>query len=309
MDAETLYQLPPEEFIAARDRSAKSLKGQGDAAGAKAIAGLRKPSVSAWLVNRLAAEQGDLLDSLLALGPALAKAQASGRAEDLRALGAQRRQLVEAVTDTAASAAGRPVTAAVREEVAGTLEAALADPASAEAVRSRRLIRPLSYAGFGAVDLAGAVAAHAGQQTRSHPGGKTPTPDRRQAAAPEAKPLEAERLEAKPLEAERLEVERLEAVRAAEVAAHRTAGGLDDAVRASQTRTRRLAAASSALRAAETAAGRARTVLDAAEQERTAARAALERAQEEHDEALQAVQRAQDEAEAARSTLDRLRRG
>lgn len=299
MDAETLYQLPPEEFIAARDRSAKSLKGQGDAAGAKAIAGLRKPSVSAWLVNRLAAEQGDLLDSLLALGPALAKAQARGRAEDLRALGAQRRQLVEAVTDTAASAAGRPVTAAVREEVAGTLEAALADPASAEAVRSRRLIRPLSYAGFGAVDLAGAVAAHAGQQTRSHPGGKTPTPDRRQAAAPEAKPLEAERLEA----------ERLEAVRAAEVAAHRTAGGLDDAVRASQTRTRRLAAASSALRAAETAAGRARTVLDAAAQERTAARAALERAQEEHDEALQAVQRAQDEAEAARSTLDRLRRG
>ena len=306
MDADALYQLPPEEFIAARERAAKSLKGQGDSAGAKALAGLRKPSFSAWLVNRLAAEQGDLLDSLLALGPALAEAQARGRAEDLRTLGAQRRQLVEAVTDTAASAAGRPVTAAVREEVAGTLEAALADPPSAEAVRSRRLVRALSYAGFGTVDLAGAVAARtgAGQEARSRPGGRTATPRRGQAAGPEV-----QRLEADQLEAERLEAERLEAVRTAEVAAHGAAGHLDDAVRASQKRTRRLAAASSALSAADTALRKARKALEQAEQERAAARAARERAQEEHDEALQAVQRAQDEAEAARSTLDRLRRG
>ena len=289
MDADELYQLPPEEFLAARERAAKSAKGQGDAAGAKALAALRKPSMSAWLVNRLAAEQGELLDQLLALGPALAEAQVRGRAADLRALGAQRRQLVEAVTETAASAAGRAITAGVREEVAATLEAALADTASAEAVRSRRLVRALSYAGFGTVDLAGAVAEPPGTAPgrSSRPEGERPPS----------------------LEVGRLEAERLEAIRVAEADAHRAAGRLDDAVRDSQKQVRRLTAATSELRTAEAAAGKARAALEAAEQERAGAQAARERTQEKNDEALRAVQRAQDEAEAARSALDRLRRG
>ena len=86
-------------------------------------------------------------------------AQSGGDADALRTLGAQRRELVEAVVGAAVGLAGRTVTAAVREEVAATLEAALSDPASADAVRSGRLVRPLSYAGFGGVDLSGAVAA------------------------------------------------------------------------------------------------------------------------------------------------------
>ncbi|MCW2616207.1 MAG: transposase, partial [Frankiales bacterium] len=125
MDAADLYALDPEEFTAARDVAAKAAKSDGDAAAAKALKALRKPSVSAWVVNRLAVEQRDLLDQLLALGPALAQAQSGGRADELRALGRQRRELVEAVTSSAVGAVGRPVSTAVREEVASTLEAAL----------------------------------------------------------------------------------------------------------------------------------------------------------------------------------------
>ena len=158
VDAEDLYRLPPEQFTAARDAEAKRRKGEGDKEGAAELAALRRPSVAAWLLNRLADTSPDLLTGLLDLGPGLAQAQSTGDAAALRSLGAQRRQLVEAVTGAAVAAGGRAVTAAVREEVAGTLEAALSDPRSAQAVRSGRLVRALSYAGFGEVDLSGAVA-------------------------------------------------------------------------------------------------------------------------------------------------------
>ena len=134
------------------------VKASGDKAAKAALKALRRPTVSAWLVDLLAVQEPDLLGSLLALGPELARAQAAGQGDELRRLGAQRRELVEAVVDRAVQLGDRTVTAAVREEVAGTLEAALADPASADAVRSGRLVRPLSYAGFGGVDLDGAVA-------------------------------------------------------------------------------------------------------------------------------------------------------
>src|SRR3954470_373207 len=151
--ADELYALPPEDFTAARAAAAKA-----DKAAAKDINALRKHTVRAWLVNTLARHEPDLLNELLALGPALAKAQSSGKGDPLRELGDQRRQLVSAVTDKAFEAADREPTAALRSEVESTLEAALADPATADAVRTGRLTRALSYAGFGGVDLEGAVA-------------------------------------------------------------------------------------------------------------------------------------------------------
>ncbi len=75
----------------------------------------------------------------------------------------------------------------MRDEVAATLEAGLSDPASADAVRSGRLVRALSYAGFGGVDLDGAVAAPGRSATkeREEPdAGRAPPrprPSRRQA--------------------------------------------------------------------------------------------------------------------------------
>jgi hypothetical protein len=56
-----------------------------------------------------------------------------------------------------ASAAGKTAGATVLEQLRQTLEAALADPAAENAVRSGRLVLALSYSGFGEVDLTDAV--------------------------------------------------------------------------------------------------------------------------------------------------------
>ena len=144
-----LYALPPEQFTAARDAAAKQ---------DKALKELRRPTVSAWVVNTLVRRDRALLDDLLALGAELSRAQAAGQGDLLRELGEQRRRQVPAVVDRAAALVDRPLSPAVRAEVVGTLEAALADPASAEAVTSGRLVRALEFAGFGGVDLEGAVA-------------------------------------------------------------------------------------------------------------------------------------------------------
>jgi hypothetical protein len=204
--ADALYAGPPEAFTAARTAAAKEHPDL-----ARELRALRRPTVAAWLVNALARAEPDLLDELLALGPALGAAQRAGEADDLRTLGAQRRALLRAVTDRAFAIAGRAPTATSRAEVEGTLDAALADPATADAVRSGRLTRALTYAGFGGVDLDGAVAVGAPSRKA------TPKPD---TAAAEAAALEA-------------------------------AGALDDAVRALQRAEGEQQAADQALQAAD----------------------------------------------------------
>lgn len=287
MDADELYALAPEDFTAARDAAAAKAKAERDSASAKALTALRRPSVAAWLVNRLAARQTELLDQLIVLGPALAEAQSAGRGEELRSLGRQRRELVKSVTDAAIVDAGRSVSSGVRGEVAGTFEAALADPASAQAVRSARLVRALSYAGFGGVDLSGAVA----------PSGKLADVAADPPAAATARPSRAERDAAR--KAER---------RAAERAAHDAAGRLDDAVRTAELAECRRSAAAEDLDSAEREAVRARADLTAAQRERDTATAGRDRAQSEAGAAREAVRTAQESADATRRVLDRLRR-
>jgi len=48
-----LYGLAPEEFTAARNQLAKTLKDQGDAGASAAVKALRKPTLAAWLANQL----------------------------------------------------------------------------------------------------------------------------------------------------------------------------------------------------------------------------------------------------------------
>ena len=289
MDADELYRLAPEDFTAARDAAAKERRRAGDRTGAAALSALRRPSVAAWLVNRMAQDSPDLLASLLDLGPALAEAQGGGDATALRALGAQRRELVDAVTRTAVAASGRTVTAAVREEVAGTLDAALADPRSAAAVRSGRLVRALSYAGLGTVDLSGAVAAGAPPAPAPHAaepgGGKRPDADGRRA-----------------------EQSHRESVAAADSAAQRAAGRLDDAVRACERAAqRRLRAEQSEQRCAAQV-ERAAEELERLRGEHGAARDDARQAEQAFEQARRALLEAQKAAESTRRTLDELRR-
>jgi hypothetical protein len=283
--ADELYALPPEDFTAARSAAAKA-----DKAAANEVNALRKPTVGAWLVNTLARHEPDLLDQLLAFGPALAKAQSSGKGDALRELGDQRRQLVSAVTDKAFEAADRVPTAALRSEVESTLEAALADPATADAVRTGRLTRALSYAGFGGVDLEGAVAVDPARAT----GHKT-APD----SPPKAAAKTTEKL-AKP--------DRTKDIAAAEVRAQDTAGELDDAVRACQQAQQDQDTAEAAEQQAVADVHTAEEALRAAREARTSAEQAARKARHRTEQAAEKVKGAQTKAEKSRAALDRLRR-
>ncbi|GAB3146110.1 hypothetical protein [Microbispora hainanensis] len=149
--ADRLYGMVPEEFTAARDALAKEAKAAGDAALAKRIRALRKPTVVAWAVNRTARERSQELGRLLDLGRRLRDAWRTQDADALAEVGRERAslvaRLVRAVREEA-EAAGHPLAPAADLEIEQTLDAAVVDEEAAEQVRRGRLTRPLSYSGF-----------------------------------------------------------------------------------------------------------------------------------------------------------------
>ncbi|GAA2367729.1 hypothetical protein [Dactylosporangium salmoneum] len=144
-----LYAAPPEDFIRLRGEEVAKARQARDTGLAAALGKLRKPTVAAWLVNRLAHERPDLVASLLELAEQLRSAQRELRGADLRELSVRRRSTVSALAREAVRLAGPgrgnlPVT-----EVEATFAAALADAEVAAAVRQGRLTKALEYTGFG----------------------------------------------------------------------------------------------------------------------------------------------------------------
>src|SRR5262245_33572726 len=93
--------MHPDGFAAARDEQIKKARagGQRDLAGA--LGELRKPTLSAWMVNVLWRSQRQAMEQLFELAEGLAAAQASASGEALRALIGHRRQLEGALLRTA----------------------------------------------------------------------------------------------------------------------------------------------------------------------------------------------------------------
>ncbi|MEU7887585.1 hypothetical protein AB0B54_18955 [Microbispora bryophytorum] len=149
--ADRLYGMVPDEFTSARDALAKEAKAAGDAALAKRIKALRKPTVVAWAVNRTARERSEELGRLLDLGRRLRDAWRAQDADALAEAGRERTpliaRLVRSVRETAEEA-GRPLAPAADLEIEQTLDAAVVDEDAAEQVRLGRLTRPLGYSGF-----------------------------------------------------------------------------------------------------------------------------------------------------------------
>ena len=151
-----LYEEPPENFVAGRAQAIAGARRAGDKEAAKRLAALRKPTVAAWLVNLLALRRPDLIEDLVELATALRQAQRSLKGDELRELSTQRRQVVSALVraaqqlavedDPALRGAKLPMA-----EVEATLTAALAEPQIAEQVRTGRLVKAATYAGFGEV--------------------------------------------------------------------------------------------------------------------------------------------------------------
>jgi len=186
--AAELYALPPDQFTAARNARA----GASERSLAARIKKLPKPTVAAWAVDLLARD-GQLADAL-DLAAALREAQEDLDAAELARLGKQRRQLVSALAAQAVSLAkdaGVTISAAAREDVEKTINAAVMDADAAAAVMTGRLVKPLEAGGFEPGGLADAVGG-------SVPGAIAPPPrddlaERRARKAAEKAAREAER--------------------------------------------------------------------------------------------------------------------
>lgn len=162
-----LYEADPDAFTARRQELADSARAAGQPDVAKQIAGLRKPTRSAWVVNRLVRTDPEVRSRLDALAADLRTAADGGR---IRELSTARSRLVDELTRTALASLPAPP-AAMREEVTATFDAAIADPEVAARLGS--LPRPEKYAGFGPV---GSLASFAAPPPASAPAKKATDP-------------------------------------------------------------------------------------------------------------------------------------
>ncbi|HEY5989439.1 MAG TPA: hypothetical protein VIV12_24120 [Streptosporangiaceae bacterium] len=318
--ADELYALAPAEFRAARDERAGQERAAGHRELADAIGKLRRPTVSAWLVNRLAREAADQVDRLLELGESLREAQQELAGDRLRELSAQRRQAITPLIQAAkriASGAGQSVSAQVEREVLATFEAALADPDAAEAVRSGWLTSALSYVGLGGGDLAEVVAITAAPgraRSRAEPE-QTKTPAGLSEAAgpaPTARETSEARREQRggPAEAKRRQRGAAETRQQREEAAQ--AWRQERQAAAAQRAAREAEAAESDLREAAAMAQEAKAALEDAERGVAGARERQDRVRRRIEELEQQLAASEAErAEAARSSREaqRLREG
>ncbi|MGY2004018.1 hypothetical protein [Blastococcus sp. SYSU DS1024] len=210
--ADELYETAPEEFVALRKERQEEARAAGEKALAKEIGALPKPSTAAWVCNLLVRAHRGEIEGLVELGDLLRGAQENLAGDELRALNAQRGQLLNALTRQAAALArerGHPVSASVSGQVEETLRAAMADPEAGAALLTGRLTGAMSYSGLGT------VAPRPALRLVSPPGSPA-GPARRATAGTARKATAGEGRPAGPTAAERREREREERRRAEE---------------------------------------------------------------------------------------------
>ncbi len=150
-ELERLYGGELDEFVAARTAAAKELRSRGLREEADAVAALRKPSVAAAIVNRLARANAGLVDELLAAGARLREVQLGAAApHELRAAVTAETRALDALIRAAGEIAARPGAGgqAALERVRETLHAAALDPDLAVEVRRGVLVRERQAASF-----------------------------------------------------------------------------------------------------------------------------------------------------------------
>jgi hypothetical protein len=243
---ERLYGADLDEFVKERTAAAKDLRGRGERGEAAAVAKLPKPSVAAWIVNRLARDKPGPVAELLEAGERLREVQlGAGSASDLRAAADAQESAIRALMKAGERVAGAHGSAspATLDRVRETLHAAALDADLAERVRRGVLVREERAVGF-PMGLA--------------------IPEERRRSAPKPAPKA-------PKQRDEVGAKRRERATAA---AEKAAEGLDDAERALAAAQEELAAAERRTRDARRAADRAEKVRDraAADAERALAR-------------------------------------
>ncbi len=168
IEIDRLYGLPLGDFTGERDALARGLRAAGSRDEATVVAGLRKPALAAWVVNRLAREHRDEMTALVEAAAGI-RAGAPDADERFRSTGDD---LVRAGREVLA-AGGRRATDAVVRDVATTLRAGAA--ACPELLLAGRLTEPIEATGFEA--MAGAAPRRSAPAAGRTKKGKTERPD------------------------------------------------------------------------------------------------------------------------------------
>jgi hypothetical protein len=169
-----LYVTAPAQFVERRAELVQAAKEAGDPSASKAIGELRRPTQSAWTVNQLVRADEGVMSELTDLARRMRSAERALDGAAMRDLSKERRQLVDTLAAQAFEVTGQAdPSPGLRDEVAGTLEAAVADPDVAAQLETGALLRAAHWSGFGASGPAlTAVPASSAQTSRSTLSGK-----------------------------------------------------------------------------------------------------------------------------------------
>jgi hypothetical protein len=149
-ELDELYWVEPDRFTALRTKLSSAAKQRSDTTAAKQISHTRRPTTAAWVVNRLALRHPEAKERLADLGDRLRAAHAAMDGDLIRELSAEQRKFVDGLARRAFDAAGLTnPSAAVRDDVTATLQAAVADPDVT--AKLGRLAKAETWSGFGAV--------------------------------------------------------------------------------------------------------------------------------------------------------------
>ena len=179
-----LYGSDPGGFTERRAALAAEARAAGDRTAAKQIAGLRKPTRPAWVINQLVRGDPGVAARLTGLGDDLRAAATALDGAKIRELSQARRRLIDSLIRQALQQAGeQSPPAALREDLTATFGAALADPEVARELAAGTLLRAVHRADFSAGIPGLSLVPPPAEATRGAP---AEAPPRAPAAAPGA---------------------------------------------------------------------------------------------------------------------------
>jgi hypothetical protein len=151
MKAADLFALPLDRFTEARDNLSRRLKAEGDEEGARQVSAMRKPSVAAWALNRVAREDPEAVAGLL---ESHRKLREAGSRQEVEEASRQRRELVARLTDEAMSGLDSS-SLQTRDRINRTLLAVATDQEGEANLEAGTLVRELepTGGGWGEIDL------------------------------------------------------------------------------------------------------------------------------------------------------------
>ena len=306
-DVDDLFRLPLEEFTAARNALAATLKKSGRGDEADRVKRLPKPPISAWTVNQLFWRHRKAFDRLVAAGETFREAQAAqleGKSGDLRGpLEARREALADLATRAATvlREAGHNPTPDVMRRVTTTLEALATYGSHPDAPQAGRLTDDVDAPGFEAlaalIPRSGKGGRAASEATRVIPFRQKPEPPARKSKNVSPEELEKQR-----------EAERKAAVAAAKAALQEAERTLRDARRTAEQAEAALKKAAARAKEAE----KEKTELEKQFEKVTAAadeaRQEARKVASDAENAAQALADAEQAVDKARSALEELTR-